>query len=333
MAERIFGLHASVSALDSERDQNVRLDAAEGGSFVLKISNCADDLGSLEMQTEATLHIGRRDPGLPVMQPLATLEGAYHAETAGPDGRRHFVRAFTLLPGATVASSALDIASLRHFGSVVARMGVALRDFRHAAAGYRILWDLKHTPDLRRLVDTVSDKTGRNLLQGVLDRFDARVAPTLPALRAQVIHNDLTLDNVLLDDAHRISGIVDFGDLTHTPAICDLAIALVSLMWGRPDPLEAARAAIPGYTSVIPIENVEAGVLGDLVAARLAAFVLIANERVRHYPENAAYIMGHVDLAWDLLEHLHALGWTQVREVIEAACSQGPASSSTRWRP
>src|SRR5918999_4057545 len=90
MAERIFGLHASVSALDSERDQNVRLDAADGGSFVLKISNCADDLGSLEMQIEAMLHIARRDPGLPVMQPLATLEGVYHAETAGRDGRRHF---------------------------------------------------------------------------------------------------------------------------------------------------------------------------------------------------------------------------------------------------
>ena len=330
MAERIFGLHASVSALDSERDQNVRLDAADGGSFVLKISNCADDLGSLEMQIEAMLHIARRDPGLPVMQPLATLEGAYHAETAGRDGRRHFVRAFTLLPGGTVASSALVSASLRHFGSVVARMGVALRDFRHAAAGYRILWDLKHTPGLRRLVDTISDKARRDLVEGVLDRFDARVGPTLPALRAQVIHNDLTLDNVLLDDAHRISGIVDFGDLTHTPAICDLAIALVSLMWDRPDPLEAAGAAIPGYTSIIPLENVEAVVLGDLVSARLAAFVLIAHERVRHYPENAAYIMGHVDLAWDLLEHLHARGWTEVREVIEAACSQGPASSS-RW--
>ena len=31
----------------------------------------------------------------------------------------------------------------------------------------------------------------------VLDRFEARVAPALPGLRAQVIHGDMSLDNVL----------------------------------------------------------------------------------------------------------------------------------------
>lgn len=321
IAQSIFGLDVSVSPLDSERDQNVRLDTPAGSSFVLKISNFADKLGPLEMQIEATLHIARHDPGLPVMQPLQTLEGGYHAEVPDRDGRTHIVRAFTFLPGAAVASSALDHADQRRFGAVVARMGVALRGFRHEAAGYRILWDLKHTPDLRALVDTISDRRRRKVVQRVLDRFDARVRPTLPALRAQVIHNDLTLDNVLLDDAHRVSGIVDFGDLTHTPAICDLAIALVSLMWGRPNPLEAAKATIPGYTSVTLIEDAEASVLADLVGARLAAFVLIANERVRHYPENAAYIMGNVHLAWDLLEQLDARGWPDAAKVIEAACA------------
>ncbi|HEV3471939.1 MAG TPA: phosphotransferase, partial [Actinomycetota bacterium] len=238
-----------------------------------------------------------------------------------PDGRRHVVRAFTFLPGAMVQSSSLDHAALRRFGSLVAHMGVALKGFRHPAAHYRILWDLKHTHDLRPFVDTVSDMGRRKVVQRVLDRFDARVRGTLPDLRAQVIHNDLTLDNVLLDDAHNVSGIVDFGDLTHTPAICDLAIALVSLMWGRRDPLDAARAAIPGYTLVTPVEDVEGGALGDLVAARLAAFVLIANERVRHYPENAAYIMGNVHLAWALIEHLDGLGWAHVGNEIEAACA------------
>jgi Ser/Thr protein kinase RdoA (MazF antagonist) len=319
IAGRVFGLDVSVSPLDSERDQNVRLDAP-GGSFVLKISNLADELGPLDMQIQATLHIARRDSALPVMQPLPTLEGGYRAQVTGPDGRRHFVRAFTFLPGGMVQSSALDRAALHRFGSVVARMGVALRAFRHPAAGYRILWDLKHTAGLRPLLDTVSDDGRRKLVERVLDRFDARVAALLPALRAQVIHNDLTLDNVLHDDAHRVSGIVDFGDLTRTPVICDLAIALVSLMWGRPDPLDVAKTAIPGYTSVSAIEDLEAGVLGNLIGARLAAFVLIANERVRHYPENTAYIMGNVHLAWALLEHLDGLGWPELEKEIEAAC-------------
>ena len=43
-----------------------------------------------------------------------------------------------------------------------------------------------------------------------------RVAPALPGLRAQVIHADMSLDNVLYGDGLRVSGIVDFGDMTHS---------------------------------------------------------------------------------------------------------------------
>jgi hydroxylysine kinase len=39
--------------------------------------------------------------------------------------------------------------------------------------------------------------TGQVQVELVLDRFEARVAPALPGLRAQVIHGDMSLDNVL----------------------------------------------------------------------------------------------------------------------------------------
>ncbi len=120
-----------------------------------------------------------------------------------------------------------------------------------------------------------------------------------------------------------MSGIVDFGDLTHTALICDLAIALVSLMWRRPDPFEAAEAAISGYRSVVPIEDAEADLLGDLVSARLLALVLIANWRVTRYPANADYITANVGLAWNLLERFDAVGSSRVARRLGAACLDG----------
>ena len=47
----------------------------------------------------------------------------------------------------------------------------------------------------------------------------------MPRLRAQVVHNDLAPTNVLVDDRLAVTGIIDFGDLTRTALICDLAIA------------------------------------------------------------------------------------------------------------
>lgn len=40
-------------------------------------------------------------------------------------------------------------------------------------------------------------RLGLALVTAVLERFDAAVAPRWPMLRAQVIHSDLTADNVL----------------------------------------------------------------------------------------------------------------------------------------
>jgi 4-aminobutyrate aminotransferase-like enzyme/Ser/Thr protein kinase RdoA (MazF antagonist) len=332
--ERVFGLNGSIAPLDSERDQNFRVVTDDDRSFVLKISNRADDPLALDMQTEAMLHIARHDPDLPVMEPLRTTEGGYFGKVEGADGQSHLVRLFTFLTGRTVASSELRHRSLYSYGSMLARMGKALRGFFHPAGGYRILWDLKHTPDLRPLLEETSDATQRAILQQVLDRFDERARVSLPGLRAQLIHNDLTLDNVLLDEEHRVSGIVDFGDLTHTALICDLAIALVSLMWERSDPLDAARATIDGYTSVTPIEDVEAEILGDLVTARLAALIIIANWRVQRYPENTAYIMGSVEPAWRLLKHLSELTWSEVEKQMSAASAgAGSALSKPRLRP
>lgn len=327
-----YGLSGSITALDSERDQNFRVRTPDAQTFLLKISNQADGLAALEMQTEAMLHIRAQDPELPVMQPLRTSIGEYLGAVADDDGIEHHVRLFTFLAGQTAAVGQLSFEDLHAFGSVVARVGKALRGFWHPAGGYRILWDLKHAPGLRPLLDAMSDHPRRRLLTQVLDRFDGRVATALPGLRSQLIHNDLTLDNVLFDNG-RVSGIVDFGDLTHTALICDLAVALVSVMWEREDPLEAGRATIEGYRAITSIEGAETDVLGDLIAARLASLIIIANWRVRRYPENTAYIMASVDSAWNLLALFDELGWADVEARLRAACSDEIPTKASRRRP
>jgi 4-aminobutyrate aminotransferase-like enzyme len=306
MAAQAFGVRGVPIPLDSERDQNLRL-RSEKRDFLLKISNSADGPAVLDMQNRAMLHIARVDPDLPVTRPLETISGASYHVVEDATGTKHCIRLLTFVPGATVASSELSLDDISAFGTVVARMGIALRGFFHPAAGYRILWDIKNASDLRPLTKSIGEERRAGLVGRTLDRFERLVLPELPSLRAQPIHNDLTLDNVLLDGNHRVSGIVDFGDLTHSAVVCDLAVSLVSLMWGRNDFMDAARAAVHGYRSVTELDGPELRLIGDLVRARLAALVTIGHWRVLRYPDNASYIMANVDLAWDLLESLDGI--------------------------
>ncbi|HSR24777.1 MAG TPA: aminotransferase class III-fold pyridoxal phosphate-dependent enzyme, partial [Candidatus Eisenbacteria bacterium] len=316
-----FGVESSsLAPLAGERDQNLRVDTADGRRLLFKISNPADGLSTVEMQAAALRHIERVDPGLPVMRVLPDTVGESWAEVRGPDGRNYPVRLFSFLPGRVTANTALTTQAIWSFGQTAARLGRALRGFFHPAADYEILWDLTHAAKLRVLLNHVSDAARRAQVERVLDRFVTRVEPVLPALRAQVIHGDMSLDNMLLDDDLRVSGIVDFGDMTHAPLVCDLAVSVADVLHGRDDAIDAAEVLIGGYVSVTPLEDEEAALLADLVSARLATEVTVAAWHGGLYPDNAAYLTSSEPGARAFLDAIEAMGFDAVARRFRDAC-------------
>jgi 4-aminobutyrate aminotransferase-like enzyme/Ser/Thr protein kinase RdoA (MazF antagonist) len=316
-----FGVEASsLAPLAGERDQNLRVDTADGRRLLFKISNPADGLSTVEMQAAALRHIERVDPGLPVMRVVPDTVGESWAEVRGPDGRNYPVRLFTFLPGRVTANTALTTQAIRSFGQTAARLGRALRGFFHPAADYEILWDISRVLGLRPLLNHLPDAARRAQVERVLDRFETRVEPVLPTLRAQVIHGDMSLDNVLLGDDLRVSGIVDFGDMTHAPLVCDLAVSVADVLHGRDDAIDAAEVLIGGYVSVTPLEDEEAALLADLVAARLATEVTVAAWHGGLYPDNAAYLTSSEPGARAFLDAIEATGFDAVARRFRGAC-------------
>jgi len=322
IAARSFGVEGTLRRLGSERDENYRVDARDGARYVLKIHNPADGAEVVDMQTRAMIHIAQTDPELPVQRIQPTIDGEPSAEVEGPGEQTYIVRLLSYLEGrASVEPSELSLPALYDYGVVAARMGRALRGFFHPAADHVILWDIKHAAELRPRVPDIPDPERRGRAERTLDRFAELILPQIPSLRAQVLHDDLTLDNVLLDRAGRVTGILDFGDMAHTALVCDLAVVLGSLLREREGFFEAAGAAIRGYTSVIPFEPQEAGLLAELVAARAAATLAISAWRVAKYPENSAYITG-----WDagsdgILKVIDELGIEEVGRRFRESCA------------
>ncbi|TML50026.1 MAG: aminotransferase class III-fold pyridoxal phosphate-dependent enzyme, partial [Actinobacteria bacterium] len=309
------------SDLGSERDQTFLIDDGAAGG-VLKISNLGEDAAVLDLEAQAIEHISRVDPDLPVARLRAsnTYEG-------------HFVRLFERLHGHE-GGPELDDRALFDYGATHARLNLALRGFFHPAAGRNLLWHLQSAAELRPLASAIPDESRRRLVEKILDRYEQRVAPRWPMLRAQVVHGDLNLDNVLLDDRGRITAIVDFGDVGFSAQVADFAVGLASLVRGRPDDdvFRAARLAIGGYQSRLPLEPLELELLGDLVAARLAAIVTISAWRVERYPENAAYIQAWDDDSWKLLEQFDAYGSDKVAVELGAPQPVVPTSQLAKRR-
>jgi 4-aminobutyrate aminotransferase-like enzyme/Ser/Thr protein kinase RdoA (MazF antagonist) len=303
IAAELFGLQGEARDLGSERDQTFMV-----GDGILKISNTGEDPAILDLEAKALLHIERVDSELPI----ARLQ-------ASGEHKGHFVRLLERMPGRSGARD-LDDDAVSDFAATNARLTLALGGFFHPAAGRDLLWNPGQAARLRPLVASIPEAGRRQIVERVLDRYEVRVLPRLDFVPAQVVHGDFTLDNVLVDEAGRASGITDFGDLGFGTRAGDLAIDLCSILRvGGEEPFRTARIAIDGYQSRLPLEDDELELLGDLVFARLAALVAISAWRVERYPENAEYIQSWDDESWALLEQFDGLGFDEVAHELGAS--------------
>lgn len=191
-------------------------------------------------------------------------------------------------------------------GKGLAELNLALQGFTHPAAAHDLLWNASAAHRLTVQLDSLPEGLRRVLAQLFMQRFTAHVLPRLASLRAQVIHNDYHLYNVLVapDAPTRITGIIDLGDMLLAPLVGEVATAAAFHMTGNADPFEGAAQFVAAYQSVLPLTEPEQDIVADLMATRHLVTALISEWRALRYPENRAYIMRHNPAAWEALEQM-----------------------------
>jgi 4-aminobutyrate aminotransferase-like enzyme len=333
-----FGVTADAARdLGSERDRTFALlDRAGSPVAILKVSNSSEDPDVLDMEAAAALHIAAVDPGLRVPLPRRA-GGAGAGEDPSQlraeythDGTTHWVRLYDVLPGnSRIAATDLSDAALSAWGETTARLGQALRGFTHPRAHRVMAWDVQHALSARAMLDDVRDPQARATVARVLDAFERRAVPAWPRLRAQVAHTDLTVDNTLTDDAGLITGIIDFGDMSHTALITDLASVLDSLGDGREgaELFRMARLVLDGYQRRVVLEDLELEVLGVAWAARSAITIAISSWRVARGLEEQAFAERYNASSLRMLETLEAAGFDDVARQLGAPAAPRPDPS------
>lgn len=310
-----YGFETRAVRLTGERDENFKLSAPDGTEYVLKIANSAEEPAVTDLPTAALLHLEKIDPTFPCPRVVRERQGGTHVRFTDEAGDERTARILTYLPGRPLGTAARSQRRRAACGRIAARLTKALRNFEHPAAHRAIVWDVRHVAQVRRLLEQVPHFPCRQAAADLLRRIVPTVESQVPRLRQQFVHNDLNPLNVLVNpaDEGQVTGIIDFGDITHTALIADVAVTAAELI---PDDCRAkigrALASILdvaiAYHESVPLLQQELVMLGPLVAARLVTNVVVQEWHLHHNPSGGHYaaldpdfIRARLEIAEELL--------------------------------
>ena len=317
IARELFGIDATARSLGSHQDRNFLLEG-EGGHALLKVANPGTTPAQLEAQSLAADRVAELAPAVRVPRSRrfdpgtgagtgtgtgtdpGTGTGTGTGTTVRPfefDGQTLNARLLEFLDGAPLSGSGyLSPPVVRAIGRLAADVDVALAGLDAPGIERPHQWDLRRAPAvLDALLPYVADSELRRRLRSAADAAWSIVERNADELRLQVIHGDLTDDNVVWSDpvTRLPDGVIDFGDLNRSWTVGEVAITISSLLHHDGVDLPAALRCLAAYHDVRPLSRAEAESLWPLVVLRGAVLVASAHHVVATDPHNA-YAAGNL---------------------------------------
>uniref|UniRef100_A0A672QQ34 Hydroxylysine kinase n=1 Tax=Sinocyclocheilus grahami TaxID=75366 RepID=A0A672QQ34_SINGR len=244
----------------------------------------------IELQTHAMNVLHQR--GLPAQTALPTLTGklmSLKEFDCGFDLQKYLVRLLTYLPGTTVAKITCSPQILYDVGKMAATLDTALLQRAD------LIWNLASVPLLNQYIHVMDGDLVQKVVKAVLEQYQIQVVPKLPLFRKCINHGDFNDHNLLVNPdgptKYKISGILDFGDMSCGYFIFELAITIMYMMIENPNPVDVGGPVVAGWESVFPLNEAERDLLYLLVLCRFCQSLVLARHAVIQQPEDEDYLM------------------------------------------
>ncbi|UFH49210.1 aminotransferase [Pseudomonas sp. KNUC1026] len=317
LLEEHYGLSGQLTPLGSQQDRNFLLETPQG-CFVLKA--CRDDysLAELQAQHQAMAHLAEH--GLPVPRVIASLngEGIIHVQGA-------FVRLLSYLDGQPLTDrgwfgEALNI----RMGQMAVRMSLALASFEHPGLARALQWDPRHAWAMtEHLLPSLADTELRERAEACARQAWARLQPLADSLPQQAVHLDLSDDNSVwkLDEQREwaLHGVIDFGDLSHTWRVAELAVTCSALLHHSEGDPFAILPAVRAWHAECPLTRGEAQALWPIIVGRTVVVVLSGARQLALDPGNT-YVQANAANELEMLEAAQTLPLALMEAAIIEAC-------------
>jgi Ser/Thr protein kinase RdoA (MazF antagonist) len=310
-----YGLTGKLTRIRTEKDDTFSLES-DRGRLLVKVAPAAEARQVVDLQSSAMIHVGSRDPEVPIQRIIRGAHGQVDAVLTDPAGRARVMRVFSYIDGPMLHQVAATPRQLARTGAMLARLDDALADFRHPCESRLLLWDLTHFAKLRQLVSYVADRADRELAHRVFDAFEAQVMAMLPELETQVIHGDFSPFNIVVDSTSPrfVTGVIDFGDVARSPVLFELSVAAANQLGvDTDDPWASALEIVRGYREVRALRQEVVELIAYAAPARLLLRALIYGWRSAHDPRSREYARAHSGLDWQRLRTALAVDSAVVR--------------------
>ena len=328
IAATLFGITGTVRELGSQQDRNFLIGTSAGPGlgdeterFVLKIHNPAFSAVELHAQEAGLAFLAERGMTVPLY--VEGVDGSIRQEWTAA-GVTLPVRLLTFLEGPSLQSQGyLAPEVIRALGALSATAALHLRDFSADGLDRMLQWDMRRAEAvIAQLQNFVVDAQRRDDILAVTRSAAEWLKPLKPALRVQVIHGDITDDNVICSvspSGHRLaSGLIDFGDLGTGWLVAELAVTVSSVLHHAPENPFAALEAIVAFDALVPLRDEEIAALWPLVALRGAVLAVSGEQQLSTDAENA-YAAERMADEWLVFTSACLVGWAEAEAAIRQA--------------
>ncbi len=280
--------------------------SSQSGKFIFKTySEYQELLEVIAAENQLLLHLESREIA-EIPEPIPFVDGAFF-KVLEVEGQPKLCRLLSFVEGKFMADTALNSDNVRSLGSFAAQLDNALFDFDDVALrARRSRWDLQYVTRNKAYIAAIPSGKARSLVHYFFQQYEQVVLPELPELRKSCIHGDLNEWNILLKN-DTVSGIIDFGDCSHTQLINELAIAATYVFYASEHPLEFAAPLLQSYHAILPLEEKEITLLYWLIGMRLCTSVCNSAHSKIANPENEYASISELK-AWNLLEKWLRIG-------------------------
>ncbi|OKJ09221.1 aminotransferase [Kitasatospora sp. CB01950] len=322
-AERL-GLPGRAEPLGSQQDANFLLRDADGAALaVLKIANPAFGALEVEAQDAAADLISAAHPELRVATVLHHSDGAPRRAAVQVGGAETTARLLRHLPGGALSGPRhLSATTVAAMGTLAGKVSATLRYFRHPGLDRVLQWDLRHADRVvARLAGHVAEPERRDAVLAATAEAWSRVAALADGLPLQAVHLDLTDDNLIRRPGScppLPDGIIDFGDLTTSWAVAELAVQLSSMLHHEGFEPHRVLPAVRAFHAVRPLSAAEAGALWPLVVLRAAVLVVSGRQQAAVDADNA-YATAALDREWRVFEQATRLPLAVMTQLVAHA--------------
>ncbi|MFT4108033.1 aminotransferase class III-fold pyridoxal phosphate-dependent enzyme [Propionicimonas sp.] len=285
LLRRRYGIDADPRELGSQQDRNYAVDTP-AGTRVLKVFHAATGRARVADQLAAMAAVA--DAGIDAPRPLPGTDGEFVQHWAASDGTEHLVVLLSFVTGRQLVDAGhLSRAVARSLAGVAGRVCAALGPLR-LTGEHGSQWNLQHAIEVVRALAGAVPVQDRASLSEVAESAWAEVAALAGGLPRQPIHGDITDDNVVVPDEADagVRGVIDFGDLTRSWRVGELAVTLSSMLHHDLDDLGVLADMVAAFDAETGLSDDELRAVWPLVQLRCAVLVVSGWQQLAVDPAN-----------------------------------------------